>query len=340
MRWKVKAAIQKTLALLPQRIGNRAYYLLQKRAGGLRHFNPLRPMSNGVKTAARIEGAGRSPVGGVFFEVGTGWDLFLPISYWLMGAERVITVDVNRHVQTDVIASGLRYLLAHRGQVEALFGTRLVRPRLDALLGRRGCTVLGRGGVIELCNITYMAPADAGSTQLPDQSIDFHTSCTVLEHVTPDDLCSILIEGRRIVKDDGLFVHAIDYTDHFSHSDSSISAINFLRYSDAQWRRYGNTRFMYSNRLRHDDFLELFGSLGYQLLAEEPDVKPEIVNYIENGFPVHPSFRGKRLAVTGNAAKATLMRAPVRNVFSQWAQEPEYRGRYGASDSRQDRRSL
>ena len=50
----------------------------------------------------------------------------------------------------------------------------------------------------------------------------------------------------------------VDYSDHFSHSDQTISSINFLRYSDDEWQRYAGNRYMYMNRLRHDDVLALF----------------------------------------------------------------------------------
>jgi hypothetical protein len=30
-------------------------------------------------------------------------------------------------------------------------------------------------------------------------------------------------------------VHNIDFTDHFSHSDPSISSVNFLQFSESQW---------------------------------------------------------------------------------------------------------
>src|SRR5262249_40313996 len=62
------------------------------------------------------------------------------------------------------------------------------------------------------------------------------------------------------------------YSDHFSHSDPSISAVNFLQYSDDEWQRYAGNRFMYMNRLRHDDVLALFEEVGHRMLAVTPAV--------------------------------------------------------------------
>ena len=51
-----------------------------------------------------------------------------------------------------------------------------------------------------------------------------------------------------------------------------IYPINFLQYSDAKWDRYADNRYMYMNRLRHDDFLALFHSSGHKILATEPAI--------------------------------------------------------------------
>ena len=57
-----------------------------------------------------------------------------------------------------------------------------------------------------------------------------------------------------------------------NNSDKKISAINFLQYSDDQWHLYAGNRYMYMNRLRHDDFLRLFESSGQQIVDAELDI--------------------------------------------------------------------
>jgi len=136
---------------------------------------------------------------------------------------------------------------------------------------------------LDLCCIDYISPGDAASTGLRPRSIDFHTSYTVLEHIPPDVLSAILKEGTRIIRDDGLFVHLVDYTDHFAHSDESISAINFLQYSDAEWSKLAENRYMYMNRLRHDDVLALFQTAGHRILATDPAVNKQLAKIIEDG---------------------------------------------------------
>lgn len=99
-------------------------------------------------------------------------------------------------------------------------------------------------------NIVYLVPVDAANTGLPDASVDYNISNTVLEHIPKKDIEQILKEGRRILKDDRIAIHFIDLSDHFQHQDSSITKINFLRYSDENWEKIAGIQLAYCNRLR------------------------------------------------------------------------------------------
>jgi hypothetical protein len=270
MRWKVKAAIQNTIAGLPSALSYPVYYRMQRLVGGLKRMNPVDPLSAGIETWRRILDHGRDPVGGVFFEVGTGNAPIVPLAYWLMGAERTITVDVNPYLKGELVREALDYMKTHEAEISDLFGPLLEKERMDRLMqfGESGAYSLER--VLALCEIEYQEPADAARTGLSSGIIDFHTSCNVFEHIPPDVLRDILVEGHRIVSDDGLFVHMVDYSDHFSHSDATISPINFLQYSDEEWERFAGNRYMYMNRLRHDDVLSLFESAGHRIVSTMP----------------------------------------------------------------------
>jgi ubiquinone/menaquinone biosynthesis C-methylase UbiE len=78
-------------------------------------------------------------------------------------------------------------------------------------------------------------------------------SNTVLEHVPQSAIPGIFAEACRVLKPGGFLLHLIDMSDHFSHTDSSITSINFLTFSEKAFRRY-NTQFLYQNRLRVTDW--------------------------------------------------------------------------------------
>ena len=153
--------------------------------------------------------------------------------------------------------------------IEILFGSLLNNARLSKLTHFYESSNFSTRSFLDFCQIKCISPGNVAKTGFNKQSIDFHTSYAVFEHIPIHVLKAILEEGNRIITDDGLFIHRIDYSDHFSHSDTNISAINFLQFSDTEWDKYAGNTFMYTNRLRHDDYLNLFQSSGHRILLDE-----------------------------------------------------------------------
>jgi SAM-dependent methyltransferase len=256
-----------------------------------------------VEIWKRIQAQGYTPVGNVFFEVGTGRVPLVPLAYWLMGAEKTITIDLNPYLKRDLVAESLRYIFENEEEVRNLFGSLLDQKRFVELSAFNREFRFSISAFLNLCRVDYVAPGDAANTRLPNQSIDFHTSYTVFEHIPSDILRRILEEGNRIIRNGGLFVHRIDYSDHFSHSDKSISAINFLTHSDDEWKRYAGNRYMYMNRLRHDDFINLFEGVGHTIVQAQPSVDQRSRELLRNGsLKLNRRFSSKSedvLAMTG-----------------------------------------
>lgn len=283
MYWKIKAAIQNAVSLLPSSASYAAYYQIQRHFGSLQHLDPISTLVGGIQTWKLIQKQGHDPLGGVFFEVGTGRVPIIPVAYWLMGAKKTFTVDLNPYLKAELVAEALNYLAENKEKVLSLFGPLINTNRFDELLKFEKNYKFNISDFLDLCSIDYMAPGNAADTNLLDQSIDFHTSYTVFEHIPLNVLKSIIEEGNRIIKNDGLFIHRIDYSDHFSHSDSRISAINFLQYSDTEWKKYANNRYMYMNRLRHDDFIDLFKSTGQSIVYTETSTEQRLKYLLKNG---------------------------------------------------------
>ena len=122
--------------------------------------------------------------------------------------------------------------------------------------------------------IEYRAPYDASNTNLSDNSIDVCISTATLEHIPVEEISNILIELYRVLKPGGIISAIIDYSDHYWHTDKSISPLNFLKYTEEKWKLY-NHRCHYQNRLRHNGYLELFKRHGFELLSEELDFPEE-----------------------------------------------------------------
>lgn len=303
MHWKLKAAIQNAVSFLPSSVSYATYFWIQRHFGGLRRINPVSRLAAGIETWKRIKELAYEPSGRVFLEVGTGRVPLVPLAYWLMGAKKTITIDLNPYLKAELIKESLQYISDNNEEIRKLFGSLMHENRMDDLLHFIRNASFSTSAFLDLCRINYVAPGDAANTTLPPQSIDFHTSYAVFEHIPLEVLKKIIDEGNRIISDNGLFIHRIDYSDHFSHSDKTISQINFLQFSDDEWERYAGNRYMYMNRLRHDDYIRLFQSAGHRILAADPNVDQQLQKLLRSGgLRLNERFKSKSedvLSITG-----------------------------------------
>ncbi|MDA3838158.1 MAG: hypothetical protein PF574_04150 [Candidatus Delongbacteria bacterium] len=296
MNWKLKAAIQNFVSLLPHETSYSTYYWLQRHLGALQNFSPIGRLYAGINIYKQILNSGQSGENKTFYEVGTGRAPIAPLAYWLMGAKNTITIDLNPYVKTELIYDSLEYIKNNKEEVIELFGPLLVQERLNRIIDFTKNMDFTLEQFLDLCSIEYIAPGDACNTNLANNSIDYFTTCAVFEHIEPDILEKIVLEGNRIIKNNGIFINYIDYSDHFSGSDKTISAINFLQYSENQWKKYADNRYMYMNRLRHDDYINLFKSQGHCILAENTEIDKQSQEILKLGsLKLNEQFKEKSL---------------------------------------------
>jgi SAM-dependent methyltransferase len=263
-----------------------------------KNINPwIHFLENNVGMLQKIKQHGNGINEKVFCEIGTGQVPLLPVSLWLCGAKKIITMDLKPYMRKELIKDMLFFVKESKGEIENIFGELLDKERFNILLS------YNKKDVLDLCKIEYIAPGDAAKTNLPENSIDYHLSHTVYEHIPLNILHDILEEGNRILAEDGLFINFIDYSDHFAHTDTSISRINFLQYSDKEWENYAGNQYMYANRARHDEFVELFKMIGHDFLEIEFYSEKEIEEMlINNEMTLYAKFKNKSteiLSITG-----------------------------------------
>lgn len=218
---------------------------------------------------------------GFVFEFGAGKTLAQNL-YLSSVVDKQLVVDMNAMLDIRLVEETRRALQQFVG----------LRTQVEIT----GLTDLSRYG------ITYAAPFNAASTSLPDNSVDACVSTNTLEHIPPLDIKRILNELRRIVKTDGVISAKIDYSDHYSHTDSSISVLNFLAFSEEEWARH-NHNSHYQNRLRHLDYCELFSHCGFSI---------EIIDLVfpQSTIPEHISerFRGENPSWQATSAHFVLQK--------------------------------
>ena len=91
-------------------------------------------MDAGIETCKKIQQLGYTPTGKVFVEIGTGRVPLVPLAFWLMGAEKIITVDINPYLKIQLIKKSLNYISENKDEITFLFGSLINIDRLNKLL--------------------------------------------------------------------------------------------------------------------------------------------------------------------------------------------------------------
>lgn len=294
MIWRAKALVQKSLAAAPRAWGDSLYVAIQRTAGSLRRTQIAPFLRTALEFDEVLRGLGVSIAGSRVLEIGAGRRIGLPMALWLLGSERITTVDLHRYLRWDLVLRDLEALRAlHDEHGTGIAGWpgfhRMVPERVEQLLR----VTDPKQELPALLNLEYRAPFDARATGYKDGSFDLVTSKTVVEHIPPTDLLAILREARRVLRPRGVSLHEVDFSDHFSHMDRSLLAINFLRFSETAWSFWAGNRFMYQNRMRFSEVLRQFEHAGFSpVLAAGIQIDAASLRALRAGFPLDRRFRG------------------------------------------------
>lgn len=236
MDWRLKALAFRALEVPG---GAWAHYLLQRYV--TRSWpRPVATLDALASVARRVVDDYDRHFGGVpakVLELGAGRDLAVPLALRGLGVRQAVACDVERLARLDLVQHAADRLLS--GHVH--FG------------GRDDVRAFG---------VDYRAPHHVSDGDGP---VDCSCSNEVLEHVPVDQLPGLLMALRAVTK--GITTHSIDYSDHYARSDRSVSRLNFLRYSDAEWRPFNSGR-QFVNRLRHSDYISMFRDAGFTIVEE------------------------------------------------------------------------
>lgn len=286
MDWRVKGMIQKVLGVVPG--GEWINDTLQKSIGDLSQFGKnidSKVNNDWVPLVSHMREANLPPQNLEYVEIGAGWYPTLPFCYALAGAKLCRTYDINRHLNEELTFQVLRNLERHLPVIASASGRPLAEVE-RTYQSLRECSTLAQ--LLETAHILYIAPGDARETGLPAQSVDVVYSNSVLEHIPADTILGILRETNRILKPSGLTVHSVACNDHYAHFDRNITYINYLRFNQKEWG-WWNTKFLYQNRLRPQDFLRLVEDAGLHVVLTKQNPRPDLLEKLPR-MKIAPEF--------------------------------------------------
>jgi hypothetical protein len=290
MRWTTKAFIQRTLERMPG--GRTIYSLGQRYAGGLRHYRIDARMDEGLRMLKALTKAGHNLNDRVAVEVGSGWVPIVSMLFWLHGLKFCHTYDVTALLNKSlVVESAWQFVTLYEDPVarRSAAPINLHEDRLESLRALVMCKA-DADEILRLCQISYQAPVDTAVTSHGAGSMALFFSNTVLEHVPLAEIRRLFKEAFRLLQSDGLMLHLIDLSDHFAHSDSSISAVNFLIFSEEEFAIY-NTCFCYQNRLRAPSYRKLIEESGFEVLHWDVGVSESALHQLPS-LKIHRDFAG------------------------------------------------
>lgn len=210
----------------------------------------------------------------------------LPLLFALAGARRVLMLDRGAALDRDTLVDTAERLAEHAPRIAPVIGASeaVVRAALVPPAGE------SFAGLLERYHLDYRVDADAARITLPAGSVDVVASRAVLEHMVPTVVARIFAESRRVLAPGGRVCHVIDNSDHWSHGNPDISAVNFLRYPDWVWPLIVLPPGDYQNRLRHVDYVRMLRHAGFSILLD-PSVPDPVAVAAVRAMRVARRFR-------------------------------------------------
>jgi hypothetical protein len=202
---------------------------------------------------------------GLIFEFGAGKSLAQNLFLSDVVDEQLV-VDLNPMIDIELVETSREQL------------SKMLQLKSDSkIVNREDLTQFG---------IKYKAPWDAVKSGLENQTLDACISTNTLEHIPEASIVDIFTELRRTLKDTGIVSAKIDYSDHYAHTDRSISLLNYLKYDTKSWQKY-NHACHYQNRLRHYDYIRIFEELGFSVIEQklsfdEQNIPQEVENLFKD----------------------------------------------------------
>jgi SAM-dependent methyltransferase len=182
-----------------------------------------------------------------------------------LGAHRGLAVDLDRIQYPQRAIKALADLAAMiLIDPEAIYGCRsIAREQVIRNISSFNLPLLRRGDETGLDpeRLRYVSDS-ADALKIPSQSVDLLISNAFLEHLPyPKD---VIKENARVMRKEGIAIHLIDGSDHWSYSHSDYHPLEFLtQNTDAPLVHE-------SNRIRPLFFKGLFENNGFEVLSIVP----------------------------------------------------------------------
>jgi SAM-dependent methyltransferase len=230
--WWLKVLSKLILARLP--VPHRVWKRI-----GLFDNGPMQECAYADSVYRRHFAFGEPPPGYACLELGPGDTLFSAIIGSYLGAKKTYLVDAALCATVD--PDLYRKMALFLGGEE--FAVAMDWTSLESILSGY--------------HAVYLTGGLASLRQIPDGSIDFAFSQSVLQHVRKAEFTELLAELRRVLAPGAYCSNVVSLKDHMG------GALNNLRFPERLWESsmFANSGF-YTNRIRFGEMLRRFEAAG------------------------------------------------------------------------------
>ncbi len=299
MNWRIKALLQKVLSV--SRYGDKLNHIpatlhknYNKNVCNYQFYESLRKWREAPIEINRDYA----------LEIGTGYTLISPIVLWLLGFNKVVSVDISNDVSLRTLKKQLPFLLDTKNidliSKESFYSKQEIINKIKRLLQLKDLK-----NISQISNIYYIPNYTFEDVEIISTKYDYIVSQVVLEHIQPELLRSLFSKISDWLTIGGISVHTINFIDHFANTgffeDKKISVFNFLKYSDEYWNFWTGNNIAYTNRLSYKYYLEVCEELNfnevyfkgenyrdsrmYKKISIHPDIKKKYnKDYDDNEF--------------------------------------------------------
>ena len=302
--WHRKAVASNAKALIPFRGQLRSIYRR------MRPYETDLPTNDKLFTDAltlvRFARESAGDLGGsAVLELGTGWVPVTTLLFSLTNPARIVLTDQERLLDARTFDCASALLRNRAAEIATALALAPAAVETALCPAAEHWSLENR---LKARAMQYHVPFDFASA--PSASFDVIVSRAVLEHVRPDFLDTFARESMRLLRPGGVFCHIIDHSDHWEHSDKSISRVNFLQYPNWLFRLTHINPQDYQNRWRHSDYVQLFVRGGFQIVRETRQVD-DASKAALTSMPLAPQFAGRDIDDLATIQSLIVARRPA-----------------------------
>lgn len=269
MNWKIKLICEKIVGMLPSNISIKVHRSIQRKFSRINEFNVIKQESevnravnifNFISKKRSFEFDGINVL-----ELGTGWHGTDLVLLKILGANKIVTCDVFRHLEIKFIKWAISGFSKNKSLISKTFGVHqeLIEERIDYM---NEATTLD--DFLKQNNISYLAPKDILNINLENNYFDLFYSYSVLQRIEKSKIGFILNKIKYTLKCDAYMLHVIHHGDHNARHDKNLNPLMYLKYGK-NYELLQTKKINYQNRLRNSDFCKIFKNCEINILNQE-----------------------------------------------------------------------